>query len=302
MYLWGIPLFKYTLKSLLPFSSQRFDINGRPVDIDRPVVLGVLNVTPDSFYADSRSMSVDKLLQNANKMVDEGAWGLDVGGMSSRPGASIISPEEEWSRVNDVLAELQSLRGKVFLSLDTLHASTAENALENGWVDLINDISGGAYDRKMHAVVSRAKVPYILMDMPGTPSTMQQELKASTDIVSEVVKRLERLVDKAVNEGIDDIIIDLGFGFGKTLSQNFTLLESLELIQDRLSYPICVGVSRKSMITKTLNIKSAQALNGTTVLHTVAVLKGASILRCHDVQPAIEAIELIHSLKKSSLG
>ena len=286
------------MKSSLPFPSQSFNINGRPVELDRPVVLGILNVTPDSFYADSRSMSIDKLIIKADEMVADGAWALDVGGMSSRPGASIISHEEEWSRISDVLSELQPLRRKVLISLDTLHASTATKALDLGWVDIINDISGGHYDHGMHQVVAEAKVPYILMDMPGTPKTMQDQLNESADIVSDVVGRLKRLIEKAHKAGINDVIMDLGFGFGKTLSQNFTLLDSLDTIKEHLDYPVCVGVSRKSMITKTLSIDSTQALNGTTVLHTVALSKGTTMLRCHDVRPAVEAIELLHSLKK----
>lgn len=286
------------MKSSLPFPSQSFNINGRPVELDRPVVLGILNVTPDSFYADSRSMSIDKLIIKADEMVADGAWALDVGGMSSRPGASIISHEEEWSRISDVLSELQPLRRKVLISLDTLHASTATKALDLGWVDIINDISGGHYDHGMHQVVAEAKVPYILMDMPGTPKSMQDQLNESADIVSDVVGRLKRLIEKAHKAGINDIIMDVGFGFGKTLSQNFTLLDSLDTIKEHLDYPVCVGVSRKSMITKTLSIDSTQALNGTTVLHTVALSKGTTMLRCHDVRPAVEAIELLHSLKK----
>ena len=286
------------MKSSLPFPSQSFNINGRPVELDRPVVLGILNVTPDSFYADSRSMSIDKLIIKADEMVADGAWALDIGGMSSRPGASIISHEEEWSRISDVLSELQPLRRKVLISLDTLHASTATKALDLGWVDIINDISGGHYDHGMHQVVAQAKVPYILMDMPGTPKTMQDQLNESADIVSDVVGRLKRLIEKAHKAGINDIIMDVGFGFGKTLSQNFTLLDSLDTIKEHLDYPVCVGVSRKSMITKTLSIDSTQALNGTTVLHTVALSKGTTMLRCHDVRPAVEAIELLHSLKK----
>ena len=286
------------MKSSLPFPSQSFNINGRPVELDRPVVLGILNVTPDSFYADSRSMSIDKLIIKADEMVADGAWALDIGGMSSRPGASIISHEEEWSRISDVLSELQPLRRKVLISLDTLHASTATKALDLGWVDIINDISGGHYDHGMHQVVAEAKVPYILMDMPGTPKTMQDQLNESADIVSDVVGRLKRLIEKAHKAGINDIIMDVGFGFGKTLSQNFTLLDSLDTIKEHLDYPVCVGVSRKSMITKTLSIDSTQALNGTTVLHTVALSKGTTMLRCHDVRPAVEAIELLHSLKK----
>ena len=255
-------------------------------------------MTPDSFYADSRSMSIDKIVDKANGMIDEGAWALDIGGMSSRPGASIISHEEEWSRISDVLPELQSLRERVLISLDTLHAATAAKALDKGWVDIINDISGGYYDDDMHKVVAEAKVPYILMDMPGTPKTMQVDLDDTIDVVSDVFGRLQQLIDQAHGAGIRDIIMDVGFGFGKTLSQNFTLLDSLDTIKERLDYPICVGVSRKSMITKTLSIDSTQALNGTTVLHTLALTKGATILRCHDVRPAVEAIELMHSLKK----
>lgn len=258
-------------------------------------------MTPDSFYADSRSMSIDKIVDKANGMIDEGAWALDIGGMSSRPGASIISHEEEWSRIRDVLYELQSSRERVLISLDTLHAATAAKALYKGWVDIINDISGGHYDDDMHKVVAEAKVPYILMDMPGTPKTMQVDLDDTIDVVSDVVERLQQLIDQAHTAGIRDVIMDVGFGFGKTLSQNFTLLDSLDTIKERLDYPICVGVSRKSMITKTLSIDSTQALNGTTVLHTLALAKGATMLRCHDVRPAVEAIELIHSLKKSSL-
>lgn len=286
------------MKSSLPFSSQCFDINGRSVTIEGPVVLGILNVTPDSFYADSRSMSIDKIVDKANEMIDEGAWALDIGGMSSRPGASIISHEEEWSRISDVLSELQSSRERVLISLDTLHAATAAKALDKGWVDIINDISGGHYDDDMHKVVAEAKVPYILMDMPGTPKTMQVDLDDTIDVVSDIVGRLQQLIDQAHTAGIRDVIMDVGFGFGKTLSQNFTLLDSLDTIKERLDYPICVGVSRKSMITKTLSIDSTQALNGTTVLHTLALTKGATMLRCHDVRHAVEAIELMHSLKK----
>ena len=271
------------------------------MSLTRPVVLGILNITPDSFYSASRNMEVDGVLIKAKQMIDEGAWALDIGGMSSRPGASILTPEEEWSRIEDVLKELQPLRASTYLSLDTLHASTADKALSKGWVDMINDISGGVYDKKMYEVVAHAKVPYILMDMPGIPKTMQDNLDSSRNIVNDVLRRLQHLVHDAHEAGIQDIIVDMGFGFGKTLAQNFELLEAIDHFTRIFNEPICVGVSRKSMITKTLNIDSSDALNGTTVLHSVALLKGAFVLRCHDVHFANEAIQLINSLKTSSL-
>ncbi|MEQ8470542.1 MAG: dihydropteroate synthase [Marinoscillum sp.] len=255
--------------------------------------MGILNITPDSFYSGSRHQQLSNILLKADQMICEGARFLDVGGYSSRPGAIDISEKEEIDRVLEPIATIRDRFPDVILSIDTFRAGVAKAAIESG-ANIVNDISAGNLDDRMLSEVSKMQVPYIAMHMKGTPQTMKEQANYS-DIVKEISGYFSERVSKARNEGIKDIIIDPGFGFAKTAEQNFYLLNRVEYLK-HLGLPILIGISRKSMIYKTLNIDPEDALNGTTVLNTLALLKGASILRVHDVKEAVEAVELVNQL------
>jgi dihydropteroate synthase len=264
--------------------------SGAIFDLSIPRVMGILNVTPDSFFDGGRYTSDKAIVEQAERMIAEGADLLDIGGMSSRPGARVIESAEEISRVLPAIRAVKRAFPDVVLSLDTLHAETARLGFEEG-VDIINDISGGDYDPEMCRLVAETKIPWIIMHMPGTPETMASHTNYQ-QVVCEVLIDLERKVRRAREAGVGDIIIDPGFGFGKTMDQNFQLLQALSSFTV-LNCPVLVGFSRKSMIRKALGLSDAeQALNGTTVLNTMALERGASILRVHDVRPAVEAVIL----------
>jgi dihydropteroate synthase len=266
---------------------------GRLVVIERPVVMGILNLTPDSFYTGSRIRNTDELLHRAELMLKEGASILDIGGQSSRPGSEQLSAEEEMKRVIDPLLSLSQHFPEAIISIDSFYGSVAKTAIEAG-AHIVNDISAGSLDPTMIPVVAALKVPYVLMHMKGNPKNMQQEAHYE-NVSREVLDYLVVKKNEIRNAGVNDIIIDPGFGFGKTIVHNFELLKHLEIFQ-MLGSPLMLGVSRKSMVYKTLETTAAEALNGTTVLQTIGLLKGANILRTHDIKEAMEAIRLIEAM------
>lgn len=256
--------------------------------------MGILNITPDSFYEDSRNTSPDILLKKAEEMLEQGATFLDVGGYSSRPGAEDISPEEELKRVLPAIEILLKNFPEALISVDTFRSKVAERSIQAG-AALVNDISAGNLDLEMMQVVSRHQVPYIMMHMRGTPQTMK-DLNNYEDVTQEVLFYFSEKIKAARVLGINDLIIDPGFGFSKNTAQNFELLSYLDLFEI-LELPLLAGLSRKSTIYKTLNCTPGEALNGTTVLNTLALTKGADILRVHDVKEAMETVKLTAQLK-----
>lgn len=269
--------------------------SGNLIDLSIPKVMGILNLTPDSFYEGSRFQEEKHILDQVEKMLADGATFIDLGGYSSRPGAVAISAEEESARVNPVVELLVKHFPEILISVDTFWAIVAKGAVDAGAV-MVNDISAGRLDAAMMQTVANLKVPYIMMHMRGTPQTMK-DLTDYGDLVQELLFYFSVKVAEARSLGINDLIIDPGFGFAKNISQNFELLQKLELFKT-LELPVLVGLSRKSTIYKTLNTDADQALNGSTVLHTIALLKGASILRVHDVKEAVEAVKLVEKTIK----
>jgi dihydropteroate synthase len=271
------------------------NVNGRLMDLSEPQVMGILNVTPDSFYAGSRAETEQDIIRRLHQIVDEGASIVDIGGYSSRPDAEHISAEEEMNRMRNGLEIIRKHRPEVVVSVDTFRADVARMCVEEYGAAIINDISAGQMDEQMFATIARLGVPYIIMHMKGTPQDMQVNpqyghfLKEVFYYFSEKVQRLRDL-------GVKDIIIDPGFGFGKTLEHNYELMNHLEEFS-LFELPLLVGVSRKSMIHKLLDITPQEALNGTTVLNSVALLKGADILRVHDVKEAVESVRIIGKMK-----
>jgi dihydropteroate synthase len=272
------------------------NVGGQLHDLSDPKIMGILNITPDSFYAGSRLPDIEQTLQRADQMVKEGAWCLDVGGYSSRPGATDIPEEEEIERVVSPIKELRKTYPELIISIDTFRSAVAEEAIKAG-ANIVNDISGGQLDSKIIDMVAEANVPYIAMHMRGTPQNMKS-LTHYDDLIGEMIKYFSTIRSVAYKKGISDLILDPGFGFAKTREHNFEILQNMEAFRV-LDCPMLIGVSRKSMIFKTLEIAPDEALNGTTVLNTVALLRGANILRVHDVKPAIEAIKLTHNLIKN---
>jgi dihydropteroate synthase len=272
------------------FTPYNLTLRGSIVNINEPWVMGILNLTPDSFYSDSRCNESTMIEQRVNQIITEGAKIIDIGGYSSRPGANDITPDEEYSRLATGLDIIKRIAPNAIISVDTFRADVARRCVNNWGVDIINDISGGNLDAEMFDTVASLGVPYILMHMRGTPSTMQQFTQYN-DATLDVINDLSQEVSILKEKGVKDIIIDPGFGFSKTLEQNYTLLNNLEKFQS-LNAPLLVGVSRKSMIYNTLGGSPDTALNGTTVINTLALTKGAHILRVHDVKEAVEAVKL----------
>ena len=271
------------------FKNNGYSLNcgGKLIVLDRPKVMGILNVTEDSFYKGSR-VGLATAVQLAAAMIEAGATFLDIGGQSTRPGAVEVRDEAE--RVVPVVAALHKAFPEVALSIDTYHAAIAKAAVEAG-ASLVNDISAGRMDEAMLSTVAALKVPYIAMHMQGTPQTMQAH-PSYTNVAKEVIENLAQAAEKARTAGIKDVLVDPGFGFGKSIQNNFALLRNLDALQV-LQRPVVVGLSRKSTIYRTLHTTPEEALNGTTVLHTLALTKGAHILRVHDVREAMEAIRLV---------
>ena len=271
------------------------NIKGRLFDLRTPQVMAILNITPDSFYSASRTASVEEALQKTGDFLNAGATMIDIGAYSSRPGAADVSEQEELDRIVPVVEALFARYPEAVLSIDTFRAAVAKASVEAG-AHIINDISGGTLDGGMFETAAKLNVPYILMHMKGTPQTMQQEA-AYDDVVLEVVDYFAKKIAQLRALGVKDIILDPGFGFAKTRDHSYELLNHLEDLKIfGLSY--LVGFSRKSMIAKFLKVDPADALNGTTVLHTIALQKGASILRVHDVTPALECIKLVERTQR----
>ncbi len=266
---------------------------GNLVDLSQPKVMGILNTTPNSFYDGGQFSDEKSILNQTEKMLIDGATFIDIGGYSSKPNAEIVSEEEEIKRVIPIVDLILKHFPATIISIDTFRSEVARIAIENG-AALINDISSGSLDDKMLATIAKYKIPYIMMHMKGTPQTMQQ-LANYEDVISEIIFYFSEKIALARSLGICDIIIDPGFGFAKTINQNFEILQKLELFQ-ALELPLLVGVSRKSTIYKTLDISPQEALNGTTVLNTYALTKGANILRVHDVKEAVESVKLMSKL------
>lgn len=277
------------------FSAQPLlSVNGKLLDLNQPRIMGILNVTPDSFFDGGQYLSTDAVLIQVEKMLQDGAAFIDVGGYSTRPGAEVVTPEEEIKRVVPAIRRIMKAFPDALISIDTFRSEVARAAIEEG-ACIINDVTGGDADAQMFATAGALRVPYILMHMRGTPQTMNQ-LTDYEDLLKDIASYFQQKIVALQQHGVKDIILDPGIGFAKTVQQNFQLLQQLEYFRI-FSQPKLIGVSRKSLIWKTLKITPEEALNGTSVLNTVALLKGASILRVHDVKEAVETIKLIQSLR-----
>ena len=276
--------------------SKYINVGGELMDLSVPRVMGILNVTPDSFYADSRQQSEQQIAARTEQILSEGADLIDIGAYSSRSGADDVSPEEEMARLRRGLSVVRQVAPQAVVSVDTFRADVARMCVEEYGVQIINDIAAGEMDERMFATVADLRVPYIMMDMHGTPRDMQQQPHYE-NLRVEVMQYFARKVQQLRDLGVKDIILDPGFGFGKTLEHNYELLAHLEDFST-FQLPLLVGVSRKSMIYRLLGGTPADALNGTTVLHTISLLKGADILRVHDVRQAVEAVKICSMLHR----
>ena len=271
------------------------NVNGRLMDLSEPQVMGILNVTPDSFYAGSRSETEKDITRRLHQIIDEGASIIDIGGYSSRPNAEHISMDEEMNRLRNGLEIIRKHSPNAIVSVDTFRADVAKMCVEEFGVAIINDISAGQMDKEMFSTIARLGVPYIIMHMKGTPQDMQVSPQYD-HFLKEIFYYFSEKVQKLRDLGVKDIIIDPGFGFGKTLEHNYELMNHLEEFS-LFELPLLVGVSRKSMIYKLLGTTPEEALNGTTALHTIALLKGANILRVHDVREAVETTKIVQKTK-----
>lgn len=278
--------------------THTLNLRGRLLELREPQIMGILNVTPDSFYSDSRTPDEAHITDRVRQMMDEGADMIDIGGYSSRPGADDVTPEEEMDRLRRGLRIVRKLYPEVPVSVDTFRADVARMCIEEEGADIINDISGGMMDRQMFRIVARLGVPYILMHMQGTPDTMQVAPHYD-NLRREVMLYFAERIDRLCQMGAKDIIVDPGFGFGKTLEHNYELMNHLEDFAV-FNLPLLVGISRKSMIYKLTGGTPQNSLNGTTVLNTISLVKGAHILRVHDVKAAAEAKQIYMAMKQNA--
>ena len=279
-----------------PFS---LNIKGSLREFDSPVVMGILNVTPDSFYAGSHAFDHQAIEHRVQEIIAQGADIIDIGGYSSRPGADEVSEAEEMQRIERGLAIIRDFDKSIPVSVDTFRAAVARRAIEEWGADIVNDISGGMADPAMFDTVAGLRAPYILMHMRGTPKTMQS-LTGYNDVTADVVAELSKPLYRLMLKGVADVIIDPGFGFAKTTGQNYELFNNLDKIAELLERPLLVGISRKSMITRICGITPDEALPGTIALNTAAIMKGASIIRVHDVAAARQAVTVLSELTKTS--
>lgn len=277
--------------------AKYLNVNGRLLDLSTPCVMGILNLTPDSFYAHSRMETDEAIAARTHQIVDEGAAIIDVGAYSSRPGAADVSAGEEMARLRRGLEIIRREVPEAVVSVDTFRADVARMCVEEYGVAIVNDISAGELDKDMFATVAELRVPYVMMHMLGRPQDMQQAPHYD-NVVREVFLYFARKVQQLRDMGAYDLVLDPGFGFGKTLEHNYELMARLEEFSV-FELPLLVGISRKSMIYKLLGISPEEALNGTTVLHTIALQKGADILRVHDVRQAVEAVRIVEALKRA---
>ena len=281
---------------MTPAHQLTLNLSGRLVSLEKPLVMGIVNVTPDSFFAGSRIDGAKALGERLDTLVREGAAMADLGAYSSRPGAEEVSPEEERRRLRPALQILRDEYPDLPVSVDTFRSDVARMAVEEYGASMINDISGGGLDPAMYRTMAELQVPYILMHMKGDPKTMQQQASYS-DVTLEVIDYFAQRVGQLLELGVHDIILDPGFGFSKTSAQNYELLAQLGSLVEAFTQPLLVGVSRKSMIYRPLGITPEEALSGTTFLHALALERGAKILRVHDVRPAVEAVQLYEELR-----
>lgn len=280
-------------------TARYINVNGSLLDLSQPRVMGILNVTPDSFYAGSRMQTESEIARRVKQIVSEGATIIDIGAYSSRPNADNVSAREEMERLRMGLKILFEIQPDVVVSVDTFRADVARMCVEEYGVAIINDIAAGEMDADMFHTVAALNVPYIMMHMQGTPQSMQQHPHYD-NLLKEVFLYFARKVQQLRDLGVKDIILDPGFGFGKTMEHNYELLSHLEEFRI-FELPLLVGVSRKSMIYRLLDITPQEALNGTTVLDTICLLKGADILRVHDVKEAVETVRIVQAMRKESL-
>ncbi|PWK24883.1 dihydropteroate synthase [Maribacter polysiphoniae] len=292
-YVWFIKLYRGNFESY--FCRMTLNCNGNLIDLSTPKVMGILNLTPDSFYDGGKYREEGQILTQVEKMLLEGATFIDVGAYSSRPGAAAVNTEEELSRITPIVSKIVKAFPDIMLSVDTFRSQVADACLDEG-AAIVNDIAAGLQDPHMFNVVAKHQVPYIMMHMKGTPQNMQKQTDYK-NLITEMLFYFSERIAKAREHHINDIIIDPGFGFSKTLEQNYGLLQKMDLLQT-LNLPILVGISRKSMIYKALDKTPQEALNGTTALHMVALRNGAQILRVHDVEAAMECIRLNELLTK----
>ncbi len=271
---------------------------GKLITIHQPIVMGIINATPDSFYANSQQSTVEEALQKATQMLAEGATILDIGGQTTKPGSVEVGIDEELQRVLPIIKKIKEQFSDVILSIDTYHAAVAEAAIEAG-ASMVNDVSGGFLDTTMLKTVAKLNVPYVCMHMKGTPQNMQEN-PTYDHVTKEILEYFIERIEACKIAGIKDVIVDLGFGFGKTIKHNFQLLKDLSVLK-MLERPILLGISRKSTIYKTLDITANEALNGTTVLNTIGLQHGANILRVHDVKEAIECIKLTVAMNDANV-
>lgn len=281
-----------------PFKTYSLNLKGRLVTIDRPWVMGIINITPDSFYSDSRVADERMLVERIHMMAADGADVLDVGACSTRPGSESVDARGEMERLQWALAVIRREMPDVILSVDTYRAEVARRCVEEWGADIINDISGGTIDKAMFSTIAGLQVPYVLMHMRGTPETMAS-MTDYDNVTADVLEWMARRIDELRQLGVADVIADPGFGFAKTMEQNFQLLARLDAFH-ALNAPLLVGVSRKRMIYMPLDCGPNEALNGTTVINTLALQQGAHILRVHDVKAAVEAVKLTSLLREES--
>lgn len=275
--------------------AKYINVKGELMDLSQPQVMGILNVTPDSFYADSRKQTEKDIICRIHQILDEGGTLIDMGAYSSRPDAEDVSPEEEMKRLRQGLEIVQRECPQAIVSIDTFRADVARMCVEEYGAALINDISAGDLDSNMFATMAQLKVPYVMMHMQGNPQNMQNNPHYDNP-VKEIIRYFAEKIEKLRAQGVKDIIIDPGFGFGKTLEHNYEILNKLEEFQI-FQVPMLVGVSRKSMIYKLIGGGPEDALNGTTAIHAIALMKGASLLRVHDVKAAVETVRIFNALK-----
>lgn len=272
------------------------NISGNLFSLAKPKVMGILNATPDSFYESSRAFDPHQIEMRLSKLLKEGADIIDIGAYSSRPGCADITAEQEIDRLDRALEVVRRVAPDAILSVDTFRSQVARHVVEKWNVNIINDIGGGILDKEMFGTVADLRVPYVLMHMRGTPQTMTTHTDYS-DVTADVIADLSYKLAELHALGVADVIVDPGFGFAKTIEQNFQLLRELEAFES-LNAPVLIGMSRKSMVTRTLGVGADGALNGTTVLNTIALMKGAKILRVHDVREARETVALFEALNK----
>lgn len=280
---------------------MNINLRGDIICLDKPIVMGVLNATPDSFYSNSRCQTKQDITNRIEEIISQGATIIDVGGYSSRPNATYTDTQEEKQRLKTVLDILRQYRNNIYISIDSFRSEIIKWAYEYYGIDMINDISGGEIDTQMFSVASQLQLPYILMHMRGTPQTMMNDTEYNGKLIETILDYFITKVGRLRELGLHDIILDPGFGFSKTLTQNYELMANIDKIKEYLQLPLLVGISRKSMIYKRNGSSAQDALNGTTILNTYSLMKGAGILRVHDVKEAVEVCEIFNILRENEI-